>query len=150
VRSPELETLLPSLNADNYDATSDQTIVYNCIAWAMGETYRWWGEGYGPSFWPPGAESHETAAGWRQVFEVAGYETCDDSALEEGFEKVAIYTTVDGAPQHVARQLESGKWTSKMGRMEDITHDTLEIVEHDDYGRARIFMKRRRGELPSG
>ena len=61
--------------------------------------------------------------------------------LETNFEKVAIYTK-GSKPTHMARQLENGKWTSKLGSDEDLEHHTLEGLECDLYGKATIFMKR--------
>lgn len=43
------------------------------------------------------------------------------------------------------RQLPDGKWTSKLGALEDIEHDRLDALEGDDYGRVVAYMKRQRG-----
>ena len=43
---------------------------------------------------------------------------------------------------HVARQLFDGRWTSKLGSGEDITHDSPEDILCDDYGDIVHFMKR--------
>jgi hypothetical protein len=51
-----------------------------------------------------------------QAYKSLGYELCDNSELEAGFEKIAIYATSDGEPTHAARQLSVGLWTSKLGR----------------------------------
>ena len=53
-----------------------------------------------------------------------------DLSLEIGFEKVAIYSDAHG-PQHVARQLPDGKWTSKLGQQVDVEHSTLSVLEGD-------------------
>ena len=81
-----------------------------------------------------------------ELFRTAGYESCDDGALEVGQEKVAIYAR-DDRPQHAARQLANGRWTSKLGDYEDIEHDTPEELEGDgryEYGRIVVFMRRTR------
>jgi len=75
-----------------------------------------------------------------------GWEVCDSVEVEAGYEKVAIYADIDGEPQHVARQLEDGRWTSKLGDLEDIEHEMLEDVASHDYGEARLFMRRRRND----
>ncbi|HEY7428267.1 MAG TPA: hypothetical protein VH682_28795 [Gemmataceae bacterium] len=36
------EVLFPRLNGTAYRITSPASDVYNCIAWAAGETNRWW------------------------------------------------------------------------------------------------------------
>ena len=43
---------------------------------------------------------------------------------------------------HVALQLPTGRWTSKLGGLEDIEHDTLKALEGIDYGEPVRFMKR--------
>ena len=43
---------------------------------------------------------------------------------------------------HVARQLTNGKWTSKLGRCEDIEHDTPDDVADGVYGEVMQFMQR--------
>ena len=71
----------------------------------------------------------------------AGYEECEDGMLEEGYKKVAIYVNSDG-PQHAALQMESGRWTSKLGSLEDIEHETPEVLNGDFYGNASVFLKK--------
>jgi len=77
-----------------------------------------------------------------------GYVPCADGSLETNFEKVAIYVNSDGEPTHAARQLRNGKWTSKLGNFEDITHNALLDVADgpapDGYGRPKYYLKRRR------
>lgn len=64
-----------------------------------------------------------------------------DASLEQGFEKVALYGS--GAEYtHAARQLPSGKWTSKLGKAEDIEHDTPEDVAGGLYGELIEIMTR--------
>jgi len=50
----------------------------------------------------------------KNLFIPVGYSECHDASLEPGFEKIAIYANTDG-PQHAARQLVTGRWTSKLG-----------------------------------
>lgn len=76
------------------------------------------------------------------VFEQLGYQAGPDDSLEPGFEKVALYVGTHGRPAHVARQLASGSWTSKLGRMEDIAHPTLEALEGSEYGAVAAILKR--------
>jgi hypothetical protein len=42
----------------------------------------------------------------------------------------------------MARQLVSGAWTSKLGRLEDIEHEALEAINCDDYGEPVQFLRR--------
>lgn len=48
---------------------------------------------------------------------------------------------------HAARQLPTGKWTSKLGRSEDIEHTTPEAVSGTTYGAMVCFMGRAIGKL---
>lgn len=73
-----------------------------------------------------------------------GFTRCDSGDLEPGWEKVAVYALADDDPTHVARQLESGAWTSKLGDFEDIEHDTPTALEGPAYGTVYGYMKRRR------
>ena len=68
----------------------------------------------------------------------------DNWELEPGYEKVCIYTSDDGSPEHVARQLSSGTWTSKIGKLEDIEHSTPAALEGKEYGKAKVIMQRKR------
>jgi hypothetical protein len=43
---------------------------------------------------------------------------------------------------YVARQLPDGRWTSKLGQLEDVTHATTDALEGSDYGEVVQFMKR--------
>jgi hypothetical protein len=55
-------------------------------------------------------------------------------------EKVALYATDEG-PAHAARQLSNGRWTSKLGRDEDIEHE-LEGLAGSHYGAVVQFLQR--------
>jgi hypothetical protein len=73
-----------------------------------------------------------------------GDRTCIDGSLEDGIEKVAIYSH-GNVYEHAARQLENGKWTSKMGIAgELIEHDAPENLVGPYYGQDVTFVKRRR------
>jgi hypothetical protein len=71
-----------------------------------------------------------------------GYQTCKDAKMESGYQKLALYVNAGGAPTHMARQLPSGNWTSKLGQQEDIEHSTVSEVEGPLYGTAVVFLKR--------
>jgi hypothetical protein len=70
-----------------------------------------------------------------------GYVPCDDDRLESGFEKVALYGS-SSYYTHAARQLPDGRWTSKLGRSEDIEHETPNDVAGGVYGEVVRMMKR--------
>jgi hypothetical protein len=83
------------------------------------------------------------------AFDSLGYTLCYSRAVEPGIEKVALYAKPDPitgnlVPTHAARQLESGQWTSKMGPLEDITHETADDVNGRLYGHPVYYMARPR------
>jgi hypothetical protein len=90
----------------------------------------------------------DTVRSWIKVFELQGYKQTDNGQYERGFEKVAIYADKNGQPTHVARQVGSGRWASKLGRGVDIEHDNLDrLAGHakDEYGAiAKILVRRKR------
>lgn len=141
-----LEEDFPHLAESGWKETSEATPRYNCIAFGVHDTNQWWERlavpirGY---YWPPNIKRSDTVESWIQVFELHGFAVCGSIELETGFEKVAIYET-DGEPTHVARQLEDGKWTSKLGEDEDIEHSTLVALEGDFYGKVVKILKRPR------
>lgn len=129
----------PRLTAVNHRITSPQTPIYNCIAWAAGDTECWWQPG---GFWPISSPPGEYGL-WvlEQAFEKLGFEQCADGRLEAGFEKVALYGSTFEFT-HAARQLPNGKWTSKLGKAEDIEHETPDDVAGGLYGQLIQFMRR--------
>lgn len=139
-----LEELFPNLHSDNYQITSEEATRYNCIAWALNHTTLFWDPGMigvRGYYWPPDAPKDDSVQAWVRIFEIHGYEKCESAELEESIEKVAIYGKVNGEATHVARQLSSGAWTSKLRKLEDIEHKTLNALEGDyndiaanDYG----------------
>ncbi len=74
------------------------------------------------------------------LFEQLGYSVCPEAELEEGYEKIALYES-RGEATHAARQLENGKWTSKLGENSDKEH-TLEGLEGPEYGEVVRILKR--------
>lgn len=76
------------------------------------------------------------------VFEQLGYVDCNlDTTLEPGYLKVALYGS-GFTYAHAARQLPNGKWTSKLGKGEDIEHDTPDDVGGGLYSEIVEIMKR--------
>ena len=142
MRDPVLENIFPNLKSSEYEITSPQTADYNCIAWAAkdDETW-WWPDTNNTAFWPEHLERKETLEVFIQAFEFSGYQVCESPEFEEKYEKVAIFVDPQKTPTHAARQLHSGKWTSKMGQSYDIEHE-LEGVIGSDYGNVGVIMKR--------
>lgn len=133
---------------DNHHETSEQSKKYNCIAWALNINDDKWAP-YTGRTWFVGLKKYHNFTGndvqeHKDGFQTVGYEECQDGSLEIGFEKIAFYVK-DGSVEHIARQLENGHWTSKLGEhYEDIEHYTLEALEGTLYGNAEVFMKRKK------
>ena len=62
---------------------------------------------------------------------------------DQGIEKLVLYADEHGEPIHVARQLPSGAWTSKLGASEDIEHRVLAALEGTLYGKVARLLRRR-------
>jgi hypothetical protein len=138
---------LPNI-VGKYKRTSDPTLDYNCLAWAVGVQWAW----FDPStncvgyYWPDGVERDWTEKAIRSLLAKFGVkEECENPDLEDGYDKVAFFVDREGIPTHFARQLENGKWTSKLGELIDIEHETLECMEGDEphYGRVKFYLKRK-------
>lgn len=138
-----IEDFFPGLRGKAYQVTSPRSDAYNCIAWAAGVTSIWWWPLGDPrkSHWPDGVPRQETLDAFRLAFESLGYRTCGHAELEPGFEKIALFADPQGCPTHGARQLSDGKWTSKLGELEDIEH-SLRDLEGSFYGAVMLVMKR--------
>jgi hypothetical protein len=129
----------PRLTDINYRVTSPASPQYNCVAWSAGDILHWWEPHV---YWPTPVAPGENGIGvLDQAFRSLGYIECDDDSLEAGFEKVALYGSVLYW-SHAARQLPTGKWTSKLGKMEDIEHNTPDDVTGGAYGEVVQLMKR--------
>ena len=137
-----LEAIFPGLQGANYLITSPAETQYNCVAWAIGTTADWWWpDAASQFFWPAGITRDLTLPAFEELFAAHGYVVCQLDALEPGFEKIAVFATPDHRPQHAARQLASGRWTSKLGMLEDIEHD-LHHLAGGIYGSVVLLMKR--------
>jgi len=154
-----LESELENLKGTGYDQypISPKTLlfpkVYNCIAYAAGDTDKWWWPHPNKflCYWPPHLPRQypntETLENFIRAFEWKGYAKCEHGRYVIGIEKVVIFMK-NNLPTHAARQLESGLWTSKCGKLEDIQHEMLAAVEGKVYGAAHTFLYRPRDGKP--
>lgn len=144
-----LIAVFPNLNTEPYELWSECTDTYNCIAFAadVGCLKGWWpadplyaARDY---YWPAGLPYIDTVDNFIDAFRTLGYAPCSSRDQEAGFEKVAIYhDPFTGNVLHMAKQLESGVWASKLGDLWDIQHPRLEAVEGTAYGVVIQIMKR--------
>ncbi len=136
---------LPNLDSQNHRITSPCKKRYNCIAWAADSDTQWWWPN-NKGFWPQGVPREESLSAFVAAFATLGYEECQDGALEERYEKAALFARRDVSgdlvPTHAAKQLSNGRWTSKLGPLEDIEHMKLEDVNGPAYGVPVLFMRR--------
>jgi len=106
-------------------------------------------EGY---YWPEGVERKVTVRTFEQVFGMHGYKVCENGVLEDGIEKIALYAKSDPdgcvRPTHAARQLPDGRWTSKLGCLEDVIHEDTNGVSGPSYGDVICYFYRRRQQAP--
>ena len=136
----------PQLVQGNHFETSPVDGNYNCIAWAASDPSNWWWPSE-DGYWPDFAPREETIEAFIAAFQGLGYIACESGDLELGFEKIALYAIRSGGtlePTHAARQLPNGKWTSKLGPLEDISHDTVDCVNGPVYGSVCRYLKRLR------
>lgn len=131
---------LPRLTAANHRVTSPETTDYNCIAWSAGDTTRWWEPG---RYWPCPVPPDDYGLGALvAAFATLGFEDCGlDGRPEPGLDKVALYAAGQFYT-HAARQLPSGRWTSKLGKWVDVEHDSPADVGGGLYGEVVRIMKR--------
>lgn len=152
-----LDKRFPKLKADGGTKTSEVDQNYNCLSWSArrARKYRFepkpiekWDR------WPKDLPKDYSLESFILLFERRGYKRCinGDTKYEFFYKKVAIYAAfgIYGDQQweftHVADQLHSGAWTSKLGPDEDIQHNTPHSLEGDDgdeYGTIHQILKRR-------
>jgi hypothetical protein len=122
--------------------TSNQDLTYNCIGFAANDTTRWWSHESG-YYWPAPNRS-PLVSSLVQVFVGLNFDNLGPRGnrdLETGVLKVVLYEK-NGQWTHAARQLPNGKWTSKLGRDEDIEHDTPECLCGATYGTVHCIMRK--------
>ena len=134
--------IFPNLATTQFKITSPPSNFYNCIAWAYGRSdIKIWPNAIRGYLWPADIPRTETIEAFVQLFESQGFSICDDSLLVPGHEKIAIFADANKIPQHAAKQLSNGRWSSKLGKLEDIEHE-ISGVEESEYGTAVVFMVR--------
>jgi hypothetical protein len=136
-----LQEIFPGLARAPFEITSSDTRTYNCFAWAVGRTDLPWDPTIDYGYWPDDAPREHSLRAFVAIYEKEGFEPCDGFDLEAGFEKIVLFVDGAGLPQHAARQLPNGQWTSKLGRLEDITHE-LHALAGPEYGEPRVVLRR--------
>ncbi len=149
-----IKQVFENLRDNDFEITSPFDPKYNCIAHVAGDDSKWWWSVDtamvgNDVFWFNNVPSQETLENFILAFGKLDYEPCVHSEIEENFEKVAIYVTEQEklyipkrTPTHMARQLPTGIWTSKLGQDVDISHNSLQNLEGKTYGKVGQILKR--------
>ncbi len=152
--SERVKKYFENISDADFELTSPFDAKYNCIAHAAGENDKWWwavdaAMAGNDVFWFNNIPGQATLENFILAFGKLGYEPCGDFEFEKGFEKVAIYVSTKdeihapkGTPTHMARQLNDGNWTSKLGKDVDISHKTLQTIEGETYGVVKQLLRR--------
>jgi len=117
----QLRGLFPNLSG-KAKVTSPQTPKYNCIAYAAGDTERWWWPESLLAYWPSGCLNTVSLLAFQMAFETLGYTLCASADFDPTVEKIALFQK-DHKPTHAAKLIADGIWSSKLGKSFDISHD---------------------------
>ena len=139
-----LAEAFPGLSTEGYEIVGESSDRYNCIAYAAGDADRWWSY-HRRRYWPDYAVRSDSIESLIEVFAGLGFQQCQDSSLESGYEKVALYEE-QGVWTHAALQTSTGRWRSKMGQGPVIEHLNPESLSDGIYGNPTIYMRRSASE----
>ena len=139
-----LAEAFPRLSSETFEIVAQPSIRYNCIAYAAGDVSEWW-EHEEDHYWPDYATRSDSIESLIEVFAGLGFQQCQDSSLESGYEKVALYEE-QGVWKHAALQTSTGRWRSKMGEGPVIEHLNPESLSDGMYGNPTIYMRRSASE----
>ena len=137
----ELEDFFPRLAASGYEITADASGEFNCITWVLGMSGRNWDFNDPDGYWPLSVPRNDLITTVMQLFIGEGFTSCESIEPEPGYEKIALYAFV-GRFTHAARQLEDGRWTSKLGKREVITHPSPATLSGGFFGFVHCIMRR--------
>lgn len=149
-----LTKLFPRLNPYTADVIGPVSIRYNCIAHTIGSRHfhiwptdnRPYDESIpeSPVFWPTELPKNESLSNFLKMYELFGYERCDDDSYSEKYRKIAIFCKKGtNIVTHGALQYSQNIWTSKLGDGPVISHRLYEL-EGNMYGEVRCFVRRLR------
>ena len=97
----------------------------------------------GVSVWPGMSTGQGDIGTFIEAFRTAGFDLCDETDIDEGYEKVALYCDPNSEEcTHAARQLENGLWSSKLGSSNDIQHSTPYSIQGRLYGNVACVLRR--------
>lgn len=145
-RKPSFEKWWPNLLRTTYTVIDKASMRYNCFAWSINRTDFWFAPDpqmnrVGKVFWPPEVPREYTLDAFIQAYATFGFVLCDNTEVELGFEKVVLYGN-NSIPEHAARQLPNGRWSSKIGEYEVIEHDLYAFDGGKYFSKIIIILKR--------
>ncbi len=139
LKNSEIELSWSNLQENlNFIFTSKQTWEYNCVMWSLNRDDEWRDFFYSDDGY---VNPDQSINPYVAYFQENGFETCENSSLEVGALKICIFSK-NGIFSHVSRQLQDGRWASKMGNYEDIEHLTEFDVSGLGYGSPDIYMQK--------
>jgi hypothetical protein len=147
----DLVDRFPALRADSFRITSQKDDKYNCVAWIARDTSKWWEPAVDGYYWPRNIDPDDLDPDddlneYMRTFSELGFVECGSGELEAGVEKIAIFAS-DSSFEHVAYQAPDGLWSSKLGILNDIRHnspDDLVGPPPGAYANVTTFMARPR------
>lgn len=139
-RADELAGIFPKLAAEGFEIVDPPSNQYNCIAFAAGDTGKWWSI-HQPDYWPTHATRSNSIESLVEVFAGLGFERCRDSRTEPGFGKVALYQQ-QGAWTHAAVQTPRRVWLGRTDPGLIIEHRNPELLAGGAYGNPTTHMQR--------
>ena len=135
-----LNVSFPNLRSEGFTVIDPPSELYNCIAYAAGDTSQWW-DHTPRRYWPSYATRSERIESLIEVFAGLGFDQCHDSQAEEGYQKVVLYEE-QGVWTHAALQMPNGQWRSKMGQGPAIEHRSPQSLSGGMYGEPTVVMRR--------
>ncbi len=138
------QLFFPDLTPDAFFDTSKDSEEYNCVGWVLGDMTHWWDPSQLKGYyrWPPDLPRNLLLETYVALFEKQGFEVCADGVHEDGYLKIGLYASHQGRFKHVTVQLPNGRWSSKLGSWEDISHINPEVLEGPSYGTVSQYMRR--------
>jgi hypothetical protein len=137
-----IEQLFPKLKGTGWEIRSPLDHRYNCVAWVVDDKKKWWEpDPMNQYYWPSGLRRNDySVEAYKDMFENLGYESSSGEEGEKGYVKIALFSK-GTLFKHVSWQRESGIWTSKLGKLQDIDH-LLGSLSGSIYGSPTIFLRK--------
>lgn len=137
----EIESWFPNIVGKQFKIFKS-SIKFNCVAYTLDfyDDWIWTNE----KAWPYDKIPRNSGLnGFKELYKLNGYEECDSSSFEEGYEKIAFYS-YNGRPMHACKQF-GNTWRSKLGISVIIEHELEWLCGYTDdaYGEIAFIMKRK-------